>query len=127
MSMSKIIYMYLGIFVFSSIFIWHAVALYMAHKKLDMLLALFPNSVGVKTLAGFRNGGIWGKLMLIGGITGFVAFPRPYLKNGQLSRDDLQAIPPPLKFKLAVMHWILVTLATVVFALYFVVRFEWLY
>jgi len=127
MSTSKIVIGYSFGVIFFFMFIWNGVALYMAHKKIDILLNLFPNSVGVKILAGLRNGGIWGKLMLIGGITGFVAFSGLYLKNGQLSREDLEAIPPPLKRKLAMMHWILVTLATAMFVLYFIGKYEGLY
>lgn len=58
--------------------------------------------------------------MLIGGITGYVAFPRLYLKNGQLSSEDLQAIPNSLRLKLAIMHWLLVTLVLAMLALCFI-------
>lgn len=92
----------------------------MACKKIEMLLRLFPNSVGVKTMTPLRHAGIWGKLMLIGGITGYIAFPGLYLNNGQLSREDLQAIPNSLRRKLAVMHWILVALVVAMLALFFI-------
>jgi hypothetical protein len=120
MSTGQLVIGYLGGLVLFSMFICIVVMLYLAHTKMDMLLRLFPNSTGVKTLEPLRHAGIWGKLMLIGGITGYVAFPRLYLKNGQLSCEDLQAIPNSLRFKLAVMHWILVTLLLAMFALFFI-------
>ncbi len=58
--------------------------------------------------------------MVIGGITGYVAFPKLYLKNGQLSIEDLQAIPNSLRRKLAVMHWILVALVVAMVMLFFI-------
>ena len=106
--------------VFLCMTFWCGVALYMACKKFEMLLSLFPNSVGVKTLTPLRHAGIWGKLMVIGGITGYIAFPELYLKNGQLSREDLQAIPNSLRRKLAVMHWILVGLVVAMVVLFLI-------
>lgn len=106
--------------VFLCMFLWCGVALYMACRKFEMLLSLFPNSVGVKTITPLRHAGIWGKFMVIGGITGYVAFPKLYLKNGQLSIEDLQAIPNSLRRKLAVMHWILVALVVAMVMLFFI-------
>jgi len=120
MSTSQLVIGYLGGLVVISMFVCLLVMLHLAHTKMDMLLGLFPNSAGVKTLAPLRHGGIWGKLMLIGGITSYVAFPGPYLKNGQLSWEDLQAIPNSLRRKLALMQWILVALVVAMFALYFI-------
>lgn len=120
MSTSQLVIGYLGGLVVISMFVCLLVLLHLAHTKMDMLLELFPNSAGVKTLAPLRHGGIWGKLMLIGGITSYVAFPGLYLKNGQLSREDLQAIPNSLRRKLALIQWILVALVVTMFALYFI-------
>lgn len=120
MSTSQTIIVYLGGLVVFSMSACLGVLLHLAYTKMDILLGLFPNSVGVKTLAPLRHGGIWGKLMLIGGISSYVAFPGPYLKNGQLSREDLEAMPNSLRRRLALMQWILVMLATAMFALYFI-------
>jgi hypothetical protein len=120
MSTARFVVGLLSASVFLCMSVWCGVALYMAYKKIEMLLHLFPKSVGVKTLTPLRHAGIWGKLMLIGGITGYVAFPRLYLKNGQLSSEDLQAIPNSLRLKLAIMHWLLVTLVLAMLALCFI-------
>nr|WP_246218932.1 hypothetical protein [Pseudomonas izuensis] len=120
MSTSQLVIGYLcGFFIFS-ILVWIGVALHMAYNKMDMLLGLFQNSAGVKTLSPLKHGGPWGKLMLIGGISGLVTFPRSYLKNGQLNREDLQAIPPSLRRKLAVMQWNLLVLLTALTLLVFI-------
>ncbi|MCU1761607.1 hypothetical protein NTD84_18035 [Pseudomonas sp. 14P_8.1_Bac3] len=118
MNTSRVVVAYLGLFVLVCAFIWFGVALYVANKKIEILLRLFPNSLGVKTLSALRYGGVWGKIMLIGGITSYVTFPFLYLKNGQLSRKDLQAIPTPLKRRLITMQWVLVSLVSLMFALY---------
>ena len=120
MNSSSLIIAYLGGLVLFLIFVCLVVMLHLAYTKMDMLLELFPNSVGVRTLTPLRHGGTWGKLMLIGGITSYVAFPGLYLKNGQLSWEDLQAIPISLRRKLALIQWILVTLVIAMFALYFI-------
>jgi hypothetical protein len=127
MNTSRIVVAYLGLFVLVCAFIWFGVALYMAHKKIEILLRLFPNSLGVKTLSALRYGGIWGKIMLIGGITSYVTFPFLYFQNGQLSREDLRAIPPPLKRKLILMQWVLVSIVFSMFALYVIDEFGLLY
>ncbi|MCU1760772.1 hypothetical protein NTD84_13725 [Pseudomonas sp. 14P_8.1_Bac3] len=127
MSTGQLVTVYLGGWVFFSIFVCLGVFLHIACTKMKMLVELFPNSIGVKTMAPLKNGGVWGKLILVGGISGYLAFPRPYLKNGQLCSKDLEAIPKPLRHKLAFVHWVLVIHLIAMFALYFLGKFGKLY
>jgi hypothetical protein len=55
-------------------FVWVGVALRVGHMQMDQMLEHLKNSPSVMTLAALRNGGPWGRLMLIGGISGFVTF-----------------------------------------------------
>lgn len=60
--------------------------------------------------APLRYGGPWGKLLLIGGISGVVTFPGIYLKHGGVSVEDLKKFPAQLKRKLAVLQWCVIGL-----------------
>ena len=87
------------------IYIWIGVTLHLAHTKMDFILEHLKNCKAIRARSPLRHGGTWGKLMLIGGISGIVTFPGFYLKRGELSLDDLQAFPKPLRRKLIIMHW----------------------
>ena len=86
-------------------FVWIGIALHMAYTQMDELLGALKNCSAVMARAPLRNGGPWGKLLLIGGISGIVTFPGFYLKRGELSADDLDRLPAPLKRKFAWMQW----------------------
>lgn len=57
------------------IWIWIAVALHMAYTKMELILELLKNSSVIKARAFLNYSGPWGKLLLIGGVSGIVAFP----------------------------------------------------
>lgn len=85
---------------FAGIFLWVGICLHLAYTKMDVMLEHFKNSPAITSWLPMRQGGPWGKLLLIGGISGLVTFPNYQLKRGQLSVDDLASIPPALKRKL---------------------------
>lgn len=85
--------------------IWIVVMLDVAYTKMDFILEHLKNCTAIRARVPLRHGGPWGKLMLIGGISGIITFPGFYLKRGELSLDDLLAFPDVLKRKLIFMHW----------------------
>lgn len=87
-------------------FVWIGVALRVGHVYMDQMLEHLKNSPSVVALAALRNGGPWGRLMLIGGISGFVTFSGFYLKRGGVSADDISSFPLRLKRKLAMLQWV---------------------
>ncbi|WP_392888060.1 hypothetical protein ACF6ZU_25275 [Pseudomonas migulae] len=91
--------------VLIAMFIWIVVMLHAAYTKMDFILEHLKNSSAIRTRVPLRHSGPWGKLMLIGGISGIITFPGFYLKRGELSSDDLKFFPNPLKRKLIIMHW----------------------
>ncbi|HCS42179.1 MAG TPA: hypothetical protein DIW52_05045 [Pseudomonas sp.] len=105
MSITQLVVGYLCGIVITSMFIWVGVALHMAYTKMDMMLEHLKNCAAIMVRAPLRHGGPWGKLMLVGGISGIVTFPGFYLKRGELSLDDLQSLPSPIKRKLAILQW----------------------
>ncbi|SDZ67004.1 hypothetical protein [Pseudomonas sp. NFIX28] len=105
MSTPEIVFGYLGGVVILGAFVWIGVALHMAYTKLDELLDHLKNCSAIMARAPLKHGGPWGKLLLIGGISGIVTFPGFYLKRGELSAEDLNNFPAPFKRKLAVLQW----------------------
>lgn len=85
--------------------VWIAVMLYVAYTKMDFILGHLKHCTAIRVRVPLRHGGPWGKLMLIGGISGIITFPGFYLKRGEMSLDDLQAFPSVLKRRLIFMHW----------------------
>ncbi|MNE98992.1 hypothetical protein D3C80_1975980 [compost metagenome] len=72
--------------------------------------------------APLRQGGPWGKLLLVGGISGIVTFPGFYLKRGGMSVEDLSNFPVALKRKLAVLQWSVIALLLVMISLAAVIK-----
>ncbi|ETD34924.1 hypothetical protein [Pseudomonas chlororaphis] len=83
MNTPEIVFGYLGRVVILGAFVWIGVALHMAYTKLDELLDHLKNCSAIMARAPLRHGGPWGKLLLIGGISGIVTFSGFYLKRGR--------------------------------------------
>lgn len=60
-----------------------------------------------------RHGGPWGKLLLIGGISGLITFPGYQLRKGNLSAKDFAGFPADLKRKLVFLQWCMIGLLVV--------------
>ncbi|WP_411389193.1 hypothetical protein [Pseudomonas sp. MPB23] len=105
MNTAEFVVGYLSALVIVCMFVWIGIALHMAYTKMDLMLEHFKNCSAIMNRAPLRHGGPWGKLLLIGGISGIVTFPGFYLKRGGLSAEDLNNFPAPLKRKLALIQW----------------------
>ncbi|MDP9502289.1 hypothetical protein Q7O60_04695 [Pseudomonas protegens] len=66
---------------------------------MDEILDLLKNCTAIMSRAALRHGGALGKLLLIGGISGIVAFPGFYLKHGGVSIEDLNGLSTSLRKK----------------------------
>lgn len=120
MSTSYMVFGYLGGVMILGAFVWIGIALHMAYTKMDELLGFLKNCSAVMARAPLRNGGPWGKLLLIGGISGIVTFPGFYLKRGELNADDLDRLPAPFKRTFAWMQWSAIGLLSFASALWVV-------
>jgi hypothetical protein len=101
---------YLCGLVLISIFVWISVALHMAYTKTDQMLEYLKNSSSILALASLRHGGPWGRLLLIGDISGLVTFPNFYAKRGGINMDDINKLPVSLKRKLVTLQWCVIVL-----------------
>lgn len=97
----------------AGLILWIGVCLHLAYSKMDLMLDHLKNCSAIMTRAPLQHGGPWGKLLLIGGISGLVTFPQFHLKRGELNSEDLARFPAPLKRKLAVLQWSVIGLLLV--------------
>ena len=105
MSTAEYIFGYTGGLVLLGVLVWISIALHLAYTKIDLILTHLKNCPAIMVRAPLRHGGPWGKLLLVGGISGIITFPNFYLKRGELSADDLSKFPVQLKRKLVLMQW----------------------
>lgn len=96
----------LGAVALSGIFVWMGVCLYWGYTQVDEFLERLKHCSAVMNLAPLKQGGPWARLLLVGGVTSIVTFPRVYLKNGGVSVEDLDSFPQNLKNRFAVLQWV---------------------
>jgi hypothetical protein len=113
---------WLCVVVIVGMFVWVGIALHMACTQLDLMLTHLKNCSAIMIRAPLRQGGPWGKLLLVGGISGIVTFPGFYLKRGGMSVEDLSNFPVALKRKLAVLQWSVIALLLVMISLAAVIK-----
>ncbi|MNO51516.1 hypothetical protein D3C76_419120 [compost metagenome] len=113
---------WLCVVVIVGMFVWVGIALHMAYTQLDLMLTHLKNCSAIMIRAPLRQGGPWGKLLLVGGISGIVTFPGFYLKRGGMSVEDLSNFPVALKRKLAVLQWSVIALLMVMISLAAVIK-----
>lgn len=113
---------WLCVVVIVGMFVWVGIALHMAYTKMDLMLTHLKNCSAIMIRAPLRHGGPWGKLLLVGGISGIVTFPGFYLKRGGMSFEDLSNFPVALKRKLAVLQWSVIALLLVMISLAAVIK-----
>lgn len=87
-----------GVFILG-MFVWMYLCLRLAYTRMDEILDLLKNCTAIMSRAPLRHGGALGKLLLIGGISGIVAFPGFHLKHGGVSIEDLNGLPTSLRKK----------------------------
>lgn len=104
------------------LFIWIGVGLYMANTQLDLMLGHLKNCPSVNRLVSLKHGGLWGKLLLVGSISGVVTFPGFYLKRGEVIDADLTQFPEQLKRKLILFQWVGIVLLSSLFLMWGVAK-----
>jgi hypothetical protein len=121
LSIADKIFLVAGLFDLGGLIICLGVVFHMAYTKMDLMLGHLKNCSVVSTHAPLKEGGPWGRLLLIGWIAGIVTFPGYYLKNGGVSTEDLMNFPAHLKRRLVVTKWVAIVLL-VAMILLFVLR-----
>ena len=122
-STADIVFLSVALIAFGGIFIWIGVCLHLSYTQMDEILERLKNCSAVLRRAPLRYAGPWGKLLLVGGISGIVTFPGIYLKHGGVSIDDLNSLPAHLKRKLAILQWSAIVLLAVLITLFIFGKF----
>lgn len=117
LSTADTLFLVLGVVDISGMFAGIGYMLFLANTKMDVLQKCFKNSWGVTQGNAFGYSGAWGKIMVIGRISGYVTFSTFYIKRGVLSPDDLNELPVSLKQKLIALQWVGIILLVVMFGL----------
>lgn len=115
----------IGIADIVGLMVWIGACLHLAYTKMDVMLEHLKNSPAITAWAPMRQGGPWGKLLLIGGISGLVTFPGPQLKTGQLSAEDLANFPDDLKRKLIRLYWGVIGLLLIMVTFGLAIQLGW--
>lgn len=105
MNTEKLVFGCLGGILVVGAIVWIFIALCIAHTKMDLMLKHLKNSSLISALAKLKQGGIWGRLLLVGSISGVLAFPAFYIKRGRANAEDISQFPVLLKRKLVVLQW----------------------
>jgi len=113
----------IGLIDFAGVFIWLGMALHLAYTKMDLMLGHLKNCPAITIRAFLINTGPWGRLVVLGTITGLMITPRIYLRDGGASAEDLKNFPADLKRKLIILHWVAWILILVMFGMVGVVEF----
>ena len=98
-------------------FVWIVLALRIAFTQMDLMLGLLRNCSFIESLAKFKQGGLWGKLLLVGSVSGVVAFSGLYVRRGTVDAEDIRRIPVQLKRRLVFLQWAGIVLINLLFLL----------
>ena len=123
MSTADLFFGYLCGVVLLGAFVWIGIALRIAYTKMDLMLESLKNSSIVNAFSLLRQGGPWGKLLLVGSISGVVTFPAFYIRRGRASADDLSTFPERLKFHLVMLQWAGIAILSLGLLLFLVGKF----
>ena len=117
-SIADQIFLAFSLLIFGGIFACIGVSLHMAYTQMELMLAHLKNSSAIQPHIPLKNGGPWGKLLLVGWIAGIVTFPGFYLKRGEVSIEELNAFPTTLKRRLAIVKWSSIVLLSAMIILF---------
>lgn len=103
--------------LFVCLFVWIAFALRIGFTQMDSMLGFLRNCSFIDGLAKFKKGGLWGRLLLVGSVSGVVTFPGLYIRLGTVDAEDIRRIPVQLKRRLVFLQWAGVVLISLLFLL----------
>lgn len=124
LSVADKVFLAAGLIDFGMGFVCIGAALHIAYTKMDVMLDHLKNSPSAMALTSLKHGGAWGKLLMVGGISGLVTFPDFYVKRGSLSAEDLDGFPVLLKRKLVILQWCSIGVLVLMVILAIVVKLD---
>lgn len=100
--------------VLGAIFLLLCVFLYISRRYSTAILAHLQNCPAVDQRKFLLRMGIWGRIVFVGSVSSFLAFPKSLVQKGALCANDIENFPSTLKKTLVALHhvnWILLLCA----------------
>ncbi|POA62930.1 hypothetical protein [Pseudomonas sp. GW531-T4] len=89
---------------FLGVVILMGVYLYWGYTRMDKIMDEVKGCKLISRYKFYLRMGVWGRVMLVAGVAGCLAFPGYLIKHGQLSSEDIDRFSEPLKSKLILSH-----------------------
>ena len=104
LSTVKDTFMVIVIINFAALILLNAVSLYIARTKIELILNSLKNSSISLSLMMLWDGGLWGRIYMMGEVFGILRNPEIYIYQGKLNAKDIKNFPPDLKRMLLALH-----------------------
>lgn len=104
LSTVKDTFMVIVIINFAALILLNAVSLYIARTKIELILNSLKNSSISLSLMMLWDGGLWGRIYMMGEVFGILRNPEIYIYQGKLNAEDIKNFPPDLKRMLLALH-----------------------
>lgn len=105
MSVADKVFLVLALATFVMMFGCIGVSVYLAHTKVELMLKYLKNSPAVTIRQSSVRQGIWGKIFVLGGVTGVLVYSRLYIRHGGVDLKELENFPKALRRVLVFLHW----------------------
>lgn len=94
--------------IFTSLAFW----LHTAHTKLELIVSYLPNCRAIQNRSPMLGAGPIGRLLMLGTVSGILAVPSVYLKDGGANEQDIHHFPGNLR-RLILLQYGLVSLSAI--------------
>ncbi|OLF52968.1 hypothetical protein [Pseudomonas chlororaphis] len=100
----------LGVFIgitFIGMFAMMGVYLYWGYTRIGEMLGYVKNCQMITGNRFYLHMGAWGRIMMVGVVAGYLAFPGFFIRRGLLDADEINNFPQPLKRRLIISHYLM--------------------
>lgn len=91
---------------FVGVFLVAALYIYWGYFRIDEILGYLGNCKFVAGNTSYLYMGLWGRILMVGMVAGFLAFSKTYIERGGLDAGDIAGFPRALKRRLALSHYV---------------------
>ncbi|MCB2252185.1 hypothetical protein KTQ74_09775 [Pseudomonas chlororaphis] len=99
----------LGVFIgitFLGMFVLIGIYMYLGYTSMDKILEAVRNCSLINRYRFYLSVGPWGKMVMVGGVASCLLFSGYLIKHGELSKDDIDNFPEPLKGRLLMSQYV---------------------
>ena len=114
------IYIFLSVPLFVSMLIWLGASYFFARTRLKVILKIMKNISG-RTRESYSLG-LHDQIFFLATIGGIMIFSKSHIKSGNVTVEELQAIPKKLKNQLMILIWLAPFFCICMVALYLMIN-----